>query len=118
MQYRDVIASFLLLLVSAYYANSTLFYHQHNVQGQYVFHSHIASQSHKSQPLSDGGHTSAAIKLITALNHVQFEDQVLAVDHVAVERPLECTIVAQSESREGYTLKHRPYLRAPPIDLV
>lgn len=55
-----------LLLFTAYYVNSTMFWHSHIINGECVQHSHIHVQHHHNS--LDGGHTTPQLLLIHTLN--------------------------------------------------
>ncbi|MFR9523434.1 MAG: hypothetical protein SNH94_02550 [Rikenellaceae bacterium] len=74
MKGRRSLAGVLLLIISAYYVNSTMFYHDHIVGGVKVTHSHFFSKFHTDFS-SNGGHDLEAVKLIASLSEIALEEQ-------------------------------------------
>ncbi len=68
------LVGFFLLILSAYNINSTMFYHQHIIDGKIVYHSHFHSKFH-TEGSEDGGHTVDVVKLIAVLGNIILEEQ-------------------------------------------
>lgn len=49
------------------YVNATMFWHGHSVQGNWLFHSHLADWAHRTAH-SDGDHTAAQFQLLVELS--------------------------------------------------
>ncbi len=104
----------MLLIISAYYANSTMFYHRHIVGNKTIFHSHFFTDNHTDSS-DDGGHTSSQIEIIEHLNSISIEEQYFDCNIKAIERPLEYTsLITLSERLASYWGSHKS-LRAPPV---
>ena len=63
------------------YVNSTMFWHNHLVDGQIVGHSHIYGKAHCTDN-SDGGHTPGQLKLLDLVSHILCTDTVIPDIHV------------------------------------
>ncbi len=124
-------AGVLLLILSAYYVNSTLFYHSHQIDGETIFHSHLSFDKNHSSSDADGNtdsgenseseskHTLQAAKLIAALNNITIEQQEFDSHVDAPERRLEYAIPIYYEIEPLSFLGSCRSLRAPPVlDLV
>ncbi len=71
-----------------HYANITLFYHVHEVNGQLYCHSHFFwlgddNGTSKRFPLPSHSHTTGSYNLIESFNHVQFVND-LSIPSVVV----------------------------------
>ncbi len=88
-RFRELLVGILLLILSAYYVNSTMFFHRHTVGGDAVYHSHFFSKLHTTSS-EDGGHTIEVVKLIASLNNIAIEQQNFDSPLFDVVRPLEC----------------------------
>lgn len=111
---KNVLVGLLLLILSAYYVNSTMFYHSHIVGGQTVYHSHINSYSHTTTS-EDGGHTLDSINLIDYLNDIIVEQQDFNTHYDFVIRRLESVALVRSTAEASFFLERCDGLRAPPI---
>ncbi len=114
-RFKCRLAGFLLLILSAYYVNSTMSYHQHVICGETVFHSHLSSSSHAESPESDGGHTLEVAKLIALLSQISLEEQDLFGELPSVDRVLVATLEISDVSTDLTTVASQPSLRAPPF---
>lgn len=113
--FKARLAGLLLLILSAYYVNSTMFYHQHVICGETIFHSHLSSASHAENPDSDGGHSLEVAKLIAILGQISIEEQSFESSTPEVEQPI-IAICDQCESTVVQLfIGHCRSLRAPPL---
>ena len=96
------------------YVNSTMFWHNHLVDGQIVGHSHIYGKAHCTDN-SDGGHTPGQLKLLDLVSHILCTDTVIpdiqieridVLEYVVIENP----VVEVTES--FFSLSS---LRGPPV---
>ena len=97
------------------YVNATMFWHGHNVQGVWFYHSHIADRAHRTGQ-TDGGHTTAQLILIETVHQAAYTEA--AVPEIAIEpvRPAETrTIETPSVVQDGRTLVINFSLRGPPV---
>lgn len=82
----NFITALLLVIISAYYVNSTMFGHCHIINGVTISHSHIHGKHHSELP--SGNHTESEVTLINALaltqivktNSIVIEPAPLAVE--------------------------------------
>ncbi|MFR9503431.1 MAG: hypothetical protein SNH73_03135 [Rikenellaceae bacterium] len=111
---KGFLAGLLLLILSAYYVNSSMMYHQHTIQGETIFHSHFYSESHTTSS-DDGGHTVAVIKLISLLSVICFEDITLFWHLDDALRVLEAVVRIGATSEAHLFIEGARSLRAPPI---
>ncbi|MFI3317048.1 MAG: hypothetical protein SNF93_05725 [Rikenellaceae bacterium] len=114
-RFKSALAGALLLILSAYYVNSSMFYHEHTVYGETIFHSHFHTSEH-TEP-GDGGHTVDVIKLIAALSDFALEQQRFETPVDEPTMPLESiTAVGDTNAAMFYVERCRS-LRAPPCAL-
>ncbi len=116
-RFKTGLVGVLLLILSAYYVNSSMFYHQHVIEGETIFHSHFNSEEHTSNS-EDGGHTVDVIKLIAALSNIAIEEQSFQAHIEAVERTLECVALARPTAQATLFLDRITSLRAPPATII
>lgn len=67
-QLRGTVAALLLLVLASYYANITMFYHAHVVDGVTIYHTHFYGGDSKSH-----AHSSQEFILIKELSHYVVE---------------------------------------------
>ncbi len=113
-KFKNLLVGVLLLILSAYYVNSSMFYHSHVIKGETIFHSHFYSKSHTTSS-EDGGHDLAMAKLIAALDNIVVEEQSFDSHLETAEREVERVILARSTSKSKLFLERCRSLRAPPI---
>ncbi len=109
------IASALLLVFVAYYANVSLFPHRHVVDGVTIVHSHIHTDHHSAND-NDQSHTSTELTLISHLSNFVAEAQDSHIElcsewveyHPSFTESVERLSVAPSCAL--------PQLRAPPAE--
>lgn len=63
-RYKSIIASIFLLVFGLYFANISLFYHQHIIGGKVISHSHFHNSNHTQDPCDPLAHTTDEIILI------------------------------------------------------
>ena len=100
----------LLLLFVEYIGGSTLFSHNHTIDGQTIVHSHLYSGT-PDKP--DHNHTQQQVKLIAALSNIV----VLATATVmltAVRRCVAYNIVVGATALQSKSIECLHLLRAPP----
>ncbi len=112
-RYKSVLVGIFLLILSAYYVNSTMFYHSHTVAGQNVYHSHFFGSSHTTS--DDGGHTSESLDLIAALSDISLQQQDFNSHIELPERTLESVALVRPTAQSTFFLERCGGLRAPPI---
>ena len=95
------------------YVNATMFWHGHSRAGYWVFHSHIASASHRAAP-SENPHNAAELLLIEAANQASFTDEVMPACDLEPLRTVLGTVQTQPESGTGICLHDLSLLRGPP----
>lgn len=95
------------------YVDSTMFWHGHNISGNWVFHSHISTKAHRSAPL-ERSHTEAEILLISAANAVSYTEEALAAFDFTPLRPFAGTLAAPAETDAASVKPPHADLRGPP----
>lgn len=96
------------------YVNSTMFWHGHNVQGVWFYHSHISGKAHRTGQ-TDGGHTTAQLILIQTVNEVSVTESVVPVFEMEPVLPAETrTIVTLPAACEGGSVAFLFSRRGPP----
>lgn len=95
------------------YVNATMFWHGHSRAGYWVFHSHIASASHRAAP-SENPHNAAELLLIEAANQISCTDEVMPACDLEPLRTVLGTVQTQPESGTGICLHDLSLLRGPP----
>ncbi len=113
-RYRVWLAGVLLLLLGSYYASSTLFFHQHTIDGQSVFHSHFSTKEHRADGGDDGGHSFATAKLIALLNNISLEEQSMLSHVDGCEWFVQSTRVVENTLSAKCDIARVRSLRAPP----
>ncbi len=113
LKYRNILAGLLLLIVSAYHVNSTMFFHEHIINGQVINHSHFFSKVHTDSS-EDGGHTVEIVKLISHLTDFSVEEQDFNTHIIIAEALLESEARAYNTSEATFYLARCRSLRAPP----
>ncbi|MFI3282356.1 MAG: hypothetical protein SNG10_02360 [Rikenellaceae bacterium] len=112
----NIIAGFLLAVISVYYVNSTLFIHTHTIDGATIVHSHFYGAKHTSS--EDDGHTKNEITLIQHLNTIitlKGEAITIAECYSSQEYGL---YIPTAESAESGDLLDQSAPRAPPYFFV
>ena len=110
-QYLEQIGSiFLLLLFMEYAGSSTLFLHNHTIDGRQVVHSHIYSGSPEEPNHS---HTQQQAKLIAALSHIVIV-AATTITFISVRRNLICCYLVCDKTFQNISIKGLNLLRAPP----
>lgn len=68
----NIIASLMLVIISLYYINSTMFSHTHVIEGATIVHSHFYGADHTSdgEPSEDAPHSESELTLIQHLNNI------------------------------------------------
>lgn len=95
------------------YVDSTMFWHGHNISGNWVFHSHISTKAHRSAPL-ERSHTEAELLLISAVNAVSYTEEALAAFDFTPLRPFAGTLAAPAETDAASVKPPHAALRGPP----
>ncbi len=95
------------------YVNATMFWHGHSEAGYWVFHSHIASASHRAVP-SENPHNAAELLLIEAADQASFTDEVMPACDLEPLRIILGTVQTQPESGTGICPHDLSLLRGPP----
>ncbi|MDL2296509.1 hypothetical protein LJC68_06840 [Bacteroidales bacterium OttesenSCG-928-B11] len=110
---REIIASVLTFIFVLYYANISLFYHSHNIDGFTIFHSHMHNATHAQ----NGTHSASEISLISALSSFQSLQAVVFLFGIGLF--LFSTIIFQAgdERKVISTVAGNPCLRAPPVSI-
>ncbi|MFA6200713.1 MAG: hypothetical protein WC679_09945 [Bacteroidales bacterium] len=67
--FRKILASCMLILFVAFYANNNLFEHVHIINGTFVVHSHFHTDKHHST--KSGNHTTKEVTLIAHVSNLQ-----------------------------------------------
>lgn len=111
---KSILAGVLLLIISSYCVNTTMFYHQHTIDGEVVYHSHFYSQSHTDSS-EDGGHTIQMIKLIAELSNFVSEEQSFVSHLEAFTFALEIPQGQFCTSQVALFIEGVRSLRAPPV---
>lgn len=111
-RYKSCLVGVLLLTLSAYYINSSMFYHTHEIAGETIFHSHFYSDEHTNS--EDGGHTLELAKLIAILGNITLEEQNFDSHVASPELCIEREIVALNSIDRYHAVELHPSLRAPP----
>ena len=95
------------------YVNATMFWHGHSGAGYWVFHSHIASATHRTSP-AENPHNTAELLLIQTMNQTSFtEDEILSCDLEPLRVIVE-TVQTEPISCAGILPYDRVVLRGPP----
>ncbi len=110
---QSLLAGVFLLILSAYYVNSSMFYHSHEIQGETFYHSHFYSKNHSSG--DSGSHTIDVIKLIASLNNFAIEEQCFVQHIEASELILESIFRVKATALAKFYVEQCQSLRAPPI---
>lgn len=113
-RFKNVLVGTLLLILSAYYVNSTMFYHSHVVAGHNIYHSHFHTTSHTTSS-EDGGHSQDALDLIALLGDISIEQQTFNSHIEAPERTVESEALVRATAQATFFLERCGGLRAPPI---
>ncbi len=113
-RFKNVLVGALLLILSAYYVNSSMCYHSHVISGNVVYHSHIHSTSHTTTS-DDGGHSQEAMDLIATLSNFSIEQQAFNSHIEAPERTVESVALVRPTAQATFFLERCGGLRAPPI---
>ena len=100
----------LLLLFVEYIGGSTLFSHNHTIDGQTIVHSHLYSGS-PDKP--DHNHTQQQVKLIAALSNIVVLAAVTFLFAAARRRVVYNIVIGDVALRSKSIECHHP-LRAPP----
>lgn len=95
------------------YINSNFFWHGHKISGSWIFHSHIASASHRSSP-EENTHTSTELLLIQAFNQASFTDEVMPYFSLEPISILLVTVQAEPVSWQCDLAYDHSFLRGPP----
>ena len=96
------------------YVNSTMFWHGHNVQGVWFYHSHISGRAHRTGQ-TDGGHTTAQLILTQTVNEASVTESVVPVfETVPVSMAEVRTIVTLPAACESGCVTFHFSRRGPP----
>ncbi len=108
---RRIIAHCLLAIFALYYANITLFYHAHIVNGTTIVHSHFHDKAHTQ----DGTHSAAELTLFSVLSDFQSAavSAFFIVAALLFVVALVLTLLRQGALIESPAACHG--LRAPPV---
>ncbi|MFI3321016.1 MAG: hypothetical protein R3Y50_00625 [Rikenellaceae bacterium] len=66
---RSIIAGLLLFIFGLYYANITLSYHCHIINGVSIVHSHFHGLDHAQNPDDAASHSESGLTLISAISN-------------------------------------------------
>jgi len=107
---KRLIGVALLVIFALYYANITLFYHGHVINGVTIVHSHLHGKAHAQ----NGTHTVSELTLISALS--TFHSCVAALFFIGLAVFLSLAGVFASVPERKIALRPAIYfsLRAPP----
>ncbi len=117
IRFKQGLTGILLLIFSAYYINSTMFYHQHIVDGNVIIHSHFHSDIHTDSS-ENGGHDLEIAKLIAVLGNIVALQQYFDIKVSAIERLLEGVIEVSNSYAATLHVDHLYLLRAPPAEVL
>ena len=96
------------------YVNSTMFWHNHLVDGRIVVHSHIYGKAHDTGH-SDGGHTPGQLKLLDVLTHILCTDTVIPDFQIQRMEVLECVLEEFIPAAVPTAVPGVFSLRGPPV---
>ena len=105
----------LVVLFVSHYANATLFFHTHTIEGITVVHSHFHNTNHGTTR-DDGGHNRANLTLISIITKIQTTGVEIfnSVDEAEVIQIAEVLSKYQTPHLRS-ALAEQISLRAPPV---
>lgn len=107
---RKIVACLLLTLFVCHYANISLFYHSHTVNGLLVSHSHI----HTSDHAKTGKHTASDFSLISGLSDFQSLKAVVCFAGIGLFLFCLAILRLNAVNKLVSTVPIYSYLRGPP----
>ncbi|MBQ2599008.1 MAG: hypothetical protein II580_04990 [Bacteroidales bacterium] len=83
------------------YVNATMFWHGHDVSGNWIIHSHISTKAHRSAPESNT-HTATQLLLIQSAGAIACTEDAVVSYEMEPVRPV-----------AGILFQHQPTLSSP-----
>jgi len=110
---NKILTLFLVALFVSFYADATLFSHEHVIDGATIIHSHIHTDSHHHT--KSGGHTQRTITLIAQMSHFDCIDFTCNAILKPIQQPLYKNKIVETTHWLSSIYLQNISLRAPPI---
>ena len=95
------------------YVNATMFWHGHDVSGNWIYHSHVSTKAHRSAP-EDNTHTATQLLLIQSADEVSCTENAIAFFETDPMRPLAGILFQLPQALSGSSSYAAASLRGPP----